>query len=104
MSGRIAVNVADLTRNPAFVTEVLLGPVTPSRLTVGAELDRVDGIALVLEADDARARAIVEILRVKDSRMGRYSTRAYVEGTRGGWAKLPMNGKDVDGCSTRINS
>ncbi len=83
---RIAVNVADITRHP--LAGMILGPVTPSREIVRMDKARWDEAGLVLECDEERARAIVELFRDGDEREGRYATRAYKQGPRGGWSKL----------------
>lgn len=84
---KIAVNVADLTRHNGLVTQLLVGPhATRWELTdCGPNLD--DG-ALVLECEEMQARAIVDVLRIKDLRVKQYATRAYSQGPRGGWSKI----------------
>ena len=85
----IAINIADLTRVPPHVAPFLLGDVARERhIAKGMEPGRVDDGALVLECDDERARAILEVLRMMDRRARRYLTRAYVSGPRGGWKKI----------------
>jgi len=87
-TSRIAVNVADLTRNDALVMQCLVGPyVSPSAETVKGGPNIDDG-AVVLECPETQARAIVDILRIKDRNLKRYATRAYSEGSRGGWSKF----------------
>jgi len=58
----IAVNIADCTKD-SIISEFLLGPVIKSGKTVEAERGKLDGGAVVLECDDDRAKAIVEIVR-----------------------------------------
>jgi len=63
-----AINIADLTALPqarSVVSPMLLAPVTPHRIIVQAEPGRVDSGAVLLECDDARAEAIIHILRQK---------------------------------------
>jgi len=67
-----AVNVADLAAAAGaqgtatnLVMRILIAPVTESRIVVVAERGKVAGDAIVLECDDERAEAIVEIIRKK---------------------------------------
>ena len=86
---RIAVNIADLTRIPPIIAQILLGDVTARQEIVkGVEPGMVDDGAVVLGCDGTRARAIIDVMRRKDHAEGRYATRAYVQGPRGGWHKL----------------
>lgn len=87
---RIAINIADLTRDPSapMVAQLLLGAVTPGRITVNAEPKILDGMALVLECDEMRARSIAQVLRDGDDRRKVYRTRTYIEGSKGGWKKV----------------
>lgn len=87
MSRRIAANIADLTRYDAVPRQCLIAPVVQAQQIVQVEPGRVDGAAVVLECDETRARAIVELLRTYDAKAKRYVLRAYAEGPRGGWKK-----------------
>ena len=87
-TGSIAMNVADLTRYPTFIVQMLIGNHVTSKLTIEAEPGALDGAALVLECDPSQARAIVDIVRIKDKRIGQYAARAYQCGPRGGWKKI----------------
>jgi hypothetical protein len=72
MNGRIAINVADLIASEAtaFVAGILLGDCRGPTVTV--DKSRVDGTALVINADEQRARAIVEILRRRVPKLRAY--------------------------------
>jgi len=85
---RYAINICDLTRNDSFITSLVIGPVTPGRIIVDANPNRVDEGALILECDAKRALAIIGVFRMKDAQAKRYATRGYQEGTRGGWSKV----------------
>lgn len=84
-----AINVADLTRH-AVITPILLGPVTQNRITANAEPKMMDGMALVLQCDEKRARAICQILRDHDDRLKQYRTRVYIQKNPpgGAWTKV----------------
>ena len=82
---RIAVNIADLTRYEAIPRQCLIAPVIQAREIVITEPGRVAGQSVVLNCDETRARAIVDILRSYDLKAKRYALRAYSEGPRGGW-------------------
>lgn len=84
---RIAVNIADLTRFDALVMQCLVGRYIPAAETVKCG-PNLDDVCVVLECPETQARAIVDILRIKDRNVKRYITRAYVEGARGGWSKF----------------
>ena len=85
---RIAANIADLTRYDDIPRQCLVAPVVQSKQIIDTEPGRLDGAAVVFECDEARARAIVSLLRSYDAKAKRYSLRAYSEGPRGGWKKL----------------
>ena len=84
---KIAANIADLTRYDA-IPRCLIAPVIPSREMIQTATDRLDDAAVVLECDEPRAKAIIEILRSYDAKAKRYSLRAYQQGPRGGWSKI----------------
>jgi hypothetical protein len=81
----IAVNLADLTRIEPFIAQILVGPHVGDSVNCGPD---IDDAAVVLTCSDERARAIVDTMRFKDSRLKRYATRAYARGPRGGWSKV----------------
>jgi hypothetical protein len=72
MNNRIAINVADLVASEAtaFTAGILIGDCQGPTVTV--DKSRVDGTALVINADERRARAIVEILRRKNPKLRVY--------------------------------
>jgi hypothetical protein len=60
----IVLSLADIgSAEPAAC--MLVAPVIRERKTVEVQRGRVDGVAVVLECDDDRARAIVQVLRTK---------------------------------------
>jgi hypothetical protein len=60
-----AVNVADTTRLSDAERTFLLAPVLQPRQVEKAEMGRIDGLCVVLQCDDERARAIIQLLRKK---------------------------------------
>ena len=80
----IAVNVADISvQGPdALAIGILVAPVIRGKQTVNPQPRRADGMAVILECDDERARAIVDVLR------NNLRVRAYEQGPRGGWRKI----------------
>lgn len=84
---RYAMNIADLTRYDEIVRGMLIAPVIQGRQMVEAERGRLDGAAVVMQCDDVRALAVIQLLRTMDEKAGRYLLRAYQEGARGGWSK-----------------
>ena len=89
MSGRLALNIADLTRFDPIVRQCMIAPVLSNDngavVNVGPNMD---DSAIILNCDDKRGRAVIEFLRMADGKAKRYLTRAYVEGPRGGWRKV----------------
>ena len=60
---RYAINISDLIDVP--VATFLLSPdVVPDRIIVNAEKELIDGFAILLQCDEYRARAIVEVIRM----------------------------------------
>ena len=59
-----AVNVADLTKH-RFVAQWILAPVVLGRVVVDVEPGRFDGAGILLECDEERAQAIVDVIRTK---------------------------------------
>lgn len=77
-----AVNLADMTQT-AVVTaaQMLVQPVAvPDLVKVGPN---PDDMAVALNCDEQRAKAICAILNSK-----RTLVRCYVQGSRGGWTRL----------------
>lgn len=87
---RISINLADTTRLPPFVANILFASIIPNRIVIETDNGVGDGDALVLETDEERGRAILDVMRMKDRTEKRYATRGYVEGSRGGWSKIPV--------------
>ena len=85
---RYAINIADLTRHDQIVIACTVQPVTPERQIVKTG-PNLDDSAVVLQCPDRQALAIVELLRHHDLKVKRYQTRAYAEGSRGGWHHFP---------------
>ena len=60
---RYAINISDLIGVP--VATFLLSPdVVPDRIIVNAEKGLIDGSAIMLQCDEERAKAIVDIIRM----------------------------------------
>lgn len=92
---RYAINVADLTYfGPPGIAGMLLGPLlSDPKVCVKAEKSRIDGDALVLNrAEPLRALCAIAVLQKKAQTTMPYPLRAYREGARGGWTKLPYYG------------
>ena len=70
-----ALNIADLTTvhqsNDGFMTMLMLEPVLNEHNTVPVN-DAIDGSAIVLNCDDTRAEAIIEILNDKQLKIRAY--------------------------------
>lgn len=59
-----SINVADMSKDE-ITSRFLIVPVIQSRQIVDNEPGRFDGGAVVLECDDARAKAIIDVIRIK---------------------------------------
>ena len=59
-----SINVADMSKDP-ITSQFLIAPVIRSRQIVDNEPGRFDGGAVVLECDDERAKAIIDVIRMK---------------------------------------
>ena len=59
-----SINVMDMTKDDILST-FLIAPVIKSRRLVDVEKGRIDHIAVVLECDETRAKAIVDVIRMK---------------------------------------
>jgi len=76
-SGCYAVNLGDLSEvNNRIVGTYLVGPVMGNSVDVDPK--KVDGIAVILDCDDERAQAIVDVIRIKRKR---HELRCYVRKT-----------------------
>ena len=85
----IALNIADLTRYDSIITSMMIAPHITQQQTVDPQPQNIDGDCVVLQCEDAQARAIVEFLRASvDTRLKQYAIRAYSKGPRGGWRKV----------------
>ena len=60
---RYAINISDLIDVP-MATFLLSQDVVPDRIIVDAEKGQIDGSAIMLQCDEHRARAIVEVIRM----------------------------------------
>ena len=88
----IAISLADIaTAEP--VARMLVAPVIQNQRTVEVQRGRVDGVAVMLECDDERARAIVDVLRVK---YPKWQMRAweYVGGSWKRYSPTPQEGAE----------
>ena len=93
---RYAINIADLTYfDPPGIVGLLLNPLTSDpKVTAETERGRIDGSALVLDkAEPLRALCVIATLQKKGTHVMSYPLRAYKEGARGGWEKLPYFGE-----------
>lgn len=94
--GRIALNVADLTRyGDDVAVSLMIAPVIQSRQIVNVNPRVLDEGAVILECPNERAQAIVTWIRraLDIKHKVTYPCRAYQEGAGGGWSKLisPLN-------------
>lgn len=64
MPDQYSINIADLTKD-AILGPILIAPVTPNRTIIDAEPGRMDGMAILLECDEERAKAIIDVIRIK---------------------------------------
>ena len=78
-----AVNVADLTKH-RFVAQWILAPVVPGRSVVDVEPGRFDGAGILLECDEERAQAIVDVIRTK---LKKHQLRCYKK-EGGSWKRV----------------
>ena len=60
---RYAINISDLIDIP-MATFLLSPDVVPDWIIVNAEKGQIDGNAIMLQCDEHRARAIVEVIRM----------------------------------------
>ncbi len=74
---QISINVMDMTKD-SILSQFMIAPVIQSRALFNAEPGRVDGMAVVLDCPEERARAIVDVIRMK---YGKNEFRCY-EGKR----------------------
>lgn len=61
---RYSINVMDLTKDDILST-FMIAPVIQSRQIINVEPGRVDGVAVVLDCPEIRAKAIIEVIRTK---------------------------------------
>ena len=74
---RYAVNLGDLVRpENRIVASAMIAPVQGG--TVEVDRQRVDGVAVLLNCDDERAQAIVDVIRLKRRK---HELRCYVRKT-----------------------
>lgn len=59
-----SINVTDMSKDD-ILSQFMIAPVIKSRTLYNAEPKRVDGIAVVLECPEERAKAIIEVIRKK---------------------------------------
>ena len=79
-----AINVADLTHD-LILKDFMILPVCPNKKTVQIVKDRLDETAIILECDETRAKAIVDIIR---SKYQKNKFRCYESRTgNGGWKR-----------------
>jgi len=73
MSKVYSVNVMDMTKDNILST-FMIAPVIRSRQIIEAEKGRIDGMAVILDCPEERARAIIEVIR---SKYGKNEFRCY---------------------------
>jgi len=73
MSKVYSVNVMDMTKDDILST-FMIAPVIRSRQIIEAEKGRIDGMAVILDCPEERARAIIEVIR---SKYGKNEFRCY---------------------------
>lgn len=83
-----AVNIADLTRYDPITTGCLVAPVIQGRQIVRTDPKVFDGAGVLLECKDEQATAVIEVLRLQDTKAKRYACRAWKQGPKGGWNKV----------------
>ena len=88
-----AVNIADLTEIPPIVARMLLQDfVGVNSPRVEVEKGKLDGFAVVLDGpaaqNEARVKALVELLAGPVSKRVGKPIRVYQRGPRGGWKKV----------------
>ena len=81
---KYAVNLADLCYpDRVMVARCLIGPVKGQ--TVQIDKDRMDGVAVLLDCDEKRGRAIVDVLRIKYKRN---ALRCYESESGRNWRRI----------------
>ena len=100
-----AVNMADLLELPPIIARLLLHDfVSLNSPRVEVERGRIDGFAVVLDGpaarNEARVRALVELLTGPVSRRVGRPMRVYRRGPRGGWKKVTVRAGDRKGGAT----
>lgn len=73
MSKVYSVNVMDMTKDDILST-FMIAPVIRSRQIIETEKGRIDGMAIVLDCPEERAKAIIEVIR---SKYGKNEFRCY---------------------------
>lgn len=81
---KYAVNIADLTKDN-IVKLFLVLPVCQNKLTVNIAKDRLDETAVILECDEIRAKAIVDVIR---SKYHKNLFRCYESKTGKSWKRI----------------
>lgn len=96
---KIAVNLADLTELPTFISQCLLQDfTTKDSPTVYVDKKVWDEVAIILDGpasqDKERLRFLVEILLTTGSQKLKRPFRIYAQGPRNGWKKFKK--EDLD--------
>ncbi|MHA1662686.1 MAG: hypothetical protein ACTSVR_05450 [Candidatus Thorarchaeota archaeon] len=63
---QFAINVSDLSQEQ--ILAMIYSDVLANKVLVNTEPDRIDGIAVVIECEEERAKAIVETIRLKKNK------------------------------------
>jgi len=86
-----AINVPDLTMLQGVdktVVEMMLAPVISRKIQMNLSGNRPDEFGVVIEADDQRSTAMIDIIRFKFP-----SFRFYKRGPMDGWKRIPQKEK-----------
>ena len=79
-----AVNLADITKPEyTLAASIMVGPVQGP--TVKAEPGRIGGVAVRLDCDEERAKAIISVFRLKAQK---HELRCYASKTGKNWRRI----------------
>mgnify|MGYP003552083040 CR=1 FL=1 len=82
---KYAINLTDMTKDD-IVKQFVILPVCPNKIVINVNKNRLDETAIVLECDETRAKAIVDVVR---SKYHRNLFRCYESKTgKGGWKRI----------------
>lgn len=61
---KYAINISDMTKD-LIAKDFIILPVCTNKLIANVAKDRLDETAIILECDETRAKAIVDVIRIK---------------------------------------